>query len=165
MVFCRTLLKIDLRTDKVQFTQPKGWFHHGSKAETVGMWKAIRNDVSGFEYITLHRTDTTKQKNHPRQPRDEGPAMDYDEYFDGEIPPGKGRGLLYKSEKFREKHREFKGSVWFAKDFPLTVQQVLPIIELLAPSGKHFEKLQTFVNMKLPNIGFPVKIGKFKPTY
>ena len=48
----------------------------------------------------------------------------------------------------------------FSNDFPLSVEQILPVLELLSPTGKHFQKMKTFVEMKLPKeAGFPVKIG------
>jgi len=34
---------------------------------------------------------------------------------------------------------------------------LLPIFEILSPTGKHFEKLKSFVQMKLPE-GCPTKI-------
>lgn len=41
-------------------------------------------------------------------------------------------------------------------DFPLTVDMLLNVLEVIAPI-KHFSKLRQFVLMKLPP-GFPVKI-------
>jgi hypothetical protein len=162
VVFCRTLLKIDMQMDGVVFNPPpRGWFGSSSNSETVGAWKGEKMEVSGFKYITKHRTDTTKQKDQPRTPRDEAPAVSFEEYFEGELAKdiGKGKGLLYASEKYREKVREFKGNVWFSKEFPLSIEEVMPVIELLTPTGKHFQKLKQFVELKMPpEAGFPVKI-------
>jgi hypothetical protein len=36
------------------------------------------------------------------------------------------------------------------------------IFEILAPTQKHFQKLNTFISMKMPSAGFPVKVGMSK---
>lgn len=43
-----------------------------------------------------------------------------------------------------------------SKDFPLTVDALLNVLEVIAPF-KHFSKLREFVQLKLPP-GFPVRI-------
>lgn len=43
-----------------------------------------------------------------------------------------------------------------SKDFPLSVDMLLSVLEVIAPF-KHFSKLREFVTLKLPS-GFPVKI-------
>lgn len=43
-----------------------------------------------------------------------------------------------------------------SKDFPLSVDMLLNVLEVIAPF-KHFSKLREFVTLKLPS-GFPVKI-------
>ncbi|XP_032669495.1 ankyrin repeat domain-containing protein 13C isoform X2 [Odontomachus brunneus] len=70
-------------------------------------------------------------------------------------PPGKcpllGRNLVYK-----ESSKSFKATVAMSQDFPLTVDMLLNVLEVIAPF-KHINKLRQFVLMKLPP-GFPVKI-------
>lgn len=70
-------------------------------------------------------------------------------------PPGQcpllGRNLVYK-----ESSKSFKATVAMSPDFPLTVDMLLNVLEVIAPF-KHFSKLREFVLMKLPP-GFPVKI-------
>lgn len=46
--------------------------------------------------------------------------------------------------------------IFQSKDFPLTVEMLLNVLEVIAPF-KHFTKLREFVTLKLPS-GFPVKI-------
>ena len=41
----------------------------------------------------------------------------------------------------------------------MILMQVMPIVDLLAISNTHFQKLKDFIHMQLPS-GFPVKIGK-----
>lgn len=45
------------------------------------------------------------------------------------------------------------------KDFPRKITDFLPIFEVLAPTHRGFEKLVEFIRMKLPDDGFPVKLG------
>lgn len=77
----------------------------------------------------------------------------WEEYMAAE--PGKhpqlGRSIVYK-----ESAKSFKATLAMSKEFPLTVQTLLDVLEVVAPF-KHFAKLREFITMKLPP-GFPVKI-------
>nr|CAD7441973.1 unnamed protein product [Timema bartmani] len=66
--------------------------------------------------------------------------------------PNLGRNLVYK-----ETNKAFKATVAMSPDFPLSVDMLLNVLEVITPF-KHFSKLREFVQMKLPP-GFPVKIG------
>lgn len=57
---------------------------------------------------------------------------------------------------YKESSKPFKATVAMSPDFPLTVDMLLNVLEVVAPF-KHFNKLRQFVLMKLPP-GFPVKI-------
>ena len=47
-----------------------------------------------------------------------------------------------------------------SEDHPLSlVEQVTPIIDLMARTSTHFARLRDFVTLKFPP-GFPVKIGR-----
>ncbi|XP_021701564.1 ankyrin repeat domain-containing protein 13C isoform X1 [Aedes aegypti] len=65
--------------------------------------------------------------------------------------PNLGRDLVYK-----ESSKNFRATVAMSKDFPLSVDMLLSVLEVIAPF-KHFSKLREFVTLKLPS-GFPVKI-------
>ena len=68
------------------------------------------------------------------------------------------RPLRTKEES--SKSQKFKAQLWLCEDYPLSLQeQVMPIVDLLAISNTHFQKLKDFIHMQLPS-GFPVKIGK-----
>ena len=60
--------------------------------------------------------------------------------------------------EINEKVQKFKGTVWLADEFPLSVEEhVLPVIELISMNMPHFSKLKEFLAMKIPP-GFPVKL-------
>ncbi|KAG8248501.1 Ankyrin repeat domain-containing protein 13C [Homalodisca vitripennis] len=78
----------------------------------------------------------------------------WDEYISAPIgdPPTLGREMVHK-----ESSKAFKATVAMSPDFPLSVDMLLNVLEVITPF-KHFNKLREFVQMKLPP-GFPVKIG------
>jgi hypothetical protein len=81
------------------------------------------------------------------------PSMSYSEFASSSEPyVHVGRKLSMK-----EKKKAITGRIWMATDYDLGVQQVLPLLELIAPSNKHFEKLREFVDTDLPP-GFPLKL-------
>ncbi|XP_066144370.1 ankyrin repeat domain-containing protein 13C [Euwallacea fornicatus] len=79
--------------------------------------------------------------------------ISWDEYINAEVNnyPRLGRDLVYK-----ESSKHFKATVAMSNDFPLSVEMLLNVLEVIAPF-KHFSKLRDFINTKLPS-GFPVKI-------
>ena len=44
-----------------------------------------------------------------------------------------------------------------AQDFPLDVEMLLAVLEVIAPQFRHFNKLRDFVSQKLPP-GFPIQV-------
>lgn len=57
-----------------------------------------------------------------------------------------------------KKTQKFKATLWLCEHYPLSLQeQVVPIIDLMAASNAHFQKLRDFITLQLP-AGFPVKI-------
>ncbi|XP_078083433.1 ankyrin repeat domain-containing protein 13A isoform X2 [Mustelus asterias] len=79
-----------------------------------------------------------------------------EEYFNPEFDLGDrdiGRPM-----ELSTKLRKFKATLWLCEDYPLSfVEQVIPIIDLMARSSLHFAKLRDFITLQLPP-GFPVKI-------
>jgi hypothetical protein len=58
-----------------------------------------------------------------------------------------------------EKSKAVNGTVWLCDTFPRKISDFVPIFEVLAPSQKHFTKLQQFVEM-IPDTSFPIKLGE-----
>ncbi|CAB1324512.1 unnamed protein product [Coregonus sp. 'balchen'] len=75
---------------------------------------------------------------------------DYINTENGKVPH-LGRDLVCKESK-----KNFKATVAMSQDFPLGIESLLNVLEVIAPF-KHFNKLREFVQMKLPP-GFPVKL-------
>ncbi|XP_058890694.1 ankyrin repeat domain-containing protein 13C-A-like isoform X3 [Acipenser ruthenus] len=81
-------------------------------------------------------------------------TISWEEYISAENgkAPHLGRELVCKESK-----KNFKATVATSQDFPLGIESLLNVLEVIAPF-KHFNKLREFVQMKLPP-GFPVKLG------
>uniref|UniRef100_A0A8C7XD36 Ankyrin repeat domain 13A n=1 Tax=Oryzias sinensis TaxID=183150 RepID=A0A8C7XD36_9TELE len=81
-----------------------------------------------------------------------------EEYFNPEFDLGNrdiGRPI-----ELSIRTQKFKGTLWMSEEHPLSlVEQVTPIIDLMARTSSHFARLRDFVTLKFPP-GFPVKIGK-----
>jgi hypothetical protein len=66
--------------------------------------------------------------------------------------------LIGTPKEEHKKGQKFKAQLWLCEDYPLSLQeQIMPIVDLLAISNTHFQKLKDFIHMQLPS-GFPVKI-------
>uniref|UniRef100_A0A8C7R094 Ankyrin repeat domain-containing protein n=1 Tax=Oncorhynchus mykiss TaxID=8022 RepID=A0A8C7R094_ONCMY len=80
-------------------------------------------------------------------------TISWEEYINAENgkAPHLGRELVCKESK-----KNFKATVAMSQDFPLGIESLLNVLEVIAPF-KHFNKLREFVQMKLPP-GFPVKL-------
>ncbi|XP_053489903.1 ankyrin repeat domain-containing protein 13C [Ictalurus furcatus] len=80
-------------------------------------------------------------------------TISWEEYITSETgkAPHLGRELVCKESK-----KNFKATVAMSQDFPLGIESLLNVLEVIAPF-KHFNKLREFVQMKLPP-GFPVKL-------
>lgn len=157
-----------------------GWIFREDKREMVGPFHADFYQINGMVLESRkrreHLSEEDLQKNkaimesltkgssqgfangkpHVRRASLNPPpesSITWEEYI--MAPPGQcpllGRNLVYK-----ESSKSFKATVAMSPDFPLTVDMLLNVLEVIAPF-KHFSKLREFVLMKLPP-GFPVKI-------
>uniref|UniRef100_A0A8C4HKU7 Ankyrin repeat domain 13A n=1 Tax=Dicentrarchus labrax TaxID=13489 RepID=A0A8C4HKU7_DICLA len=83
-------------------------------------------------------------------------AITPEEYFDPDFDLGDrdiGRPI-----ELSIRTQKFKGTLWMSEEHPLSlVEQVTPIIDLMARTSSHFARLRDFVTLNFPP-GFPVKI-------
>ncbi|XP_014235734.1 ankyrin repeat domain-containing protein 13C isoform X2 [Trichogramma pretiosum] len=114
-----------------------------NKAVMESLTKGSSQSFQNGEY-TMRRTSLSP----PPQTN-----LSWQEYITA--PPGEFP-ILGRSSVFKESSKSFKATVAMSQDFPLTVDMLLSVLEVITPF-KHFKKLREFVLMKLPP-GFPVKI-------
>ncbi|XP_068422688.1 ankyrin repeat domain-containing protein 13A [Clinocottus analis] len=83
-------------------------------------------------------------------------AITPEEYFNSDFDLGNrdiGRPI-----ELSIRTQKFKGTLWMSEEHPLSlVEQVTPIIDLMARTSSHFARLRDFVTLKFPP-GFPVKL-------
>ncbi|KAM9394034.1 ankyrin repeat domain-containing protein 13A isoform 2-T2 [Pholidichthys leucotaenia] len=83
-------------------------------------------------------------------------AITPEQYFDPDFDLGNrdiGRPI-----ELSIRTQKFKGTLWMSEEHPLSlVEQVTPIIDLMARTSSHFARLRDFITLKFPP-GFPVKI-------
>lgn len=83
-------------------------------------------------------------------------AITPEEYFDPDFDLGDrdiGRPI-----ELTTRTQKFKATLWMSEKHPLSlVEQVTPIIDLMARTSAHFARLRDFVTLNFPP-GFPVKI-------
>lgn len=78
------------------------------------------------------------------------------EYFDPEKDLS-GRDIG-RPKEMTSKIQKFQAQLWLSEEYPLSLQeQVMPIVDLMAISNTHFQKLKDFITCSFP-AGFPVKI-------
>jgi len=145
-------------TDHVVFTAAKTWLGY-EKTEKVGddKWNAKVFDIDGFD---LHIINRKINKRKTESLPDNVSLQDVQKEMAAkcEIVEPKPHGLLFPNEDFSEKTKTYRGTVWLSPDFPRKVEELVPIFEILAPTQKHFDKLNKFISLKMPTDGFPVKL-------
>ncbi|XP_076063246.1 ankyrin repeat domain-containing protein 13C isoform X2 [Oratosquilla oratoria] len=175
------IVAAQMSTKQITFSRAQtGWIFREDKKEMVGKFNADFYSLNGLTIESRkrreHLSEEDLQKNkaimesftrggaqpfdpnqepirraslEPPQPQD----VTWEEYIKAESgnPPSLARTL-----KCKETAKSFKATVAMSEEFPLTVDMLLSVLEIIAPF-KHFAKLREFVQMKLPP-GFPVKI-------
>ncbi|GIX90869.1 ankyrin repeat domain-containing protein 13B [Caerostris darwini] len=83
-------------------------------------------------------------------------AVTPEEYFDSLVDL-RGRDIG-RPREVSTKIQKFKGTIWLCENYPISLQeQLIPIIDLMAISNRHFAKLRDFIMHQLP-AGFPIKM-------
>nr|XP_033776337.1 ankyrin repeat domain-containing protein 13D [Geotrypetes seraphini] len=181
------IVSTHLDTKHIAFERNKSgiWGWRSEKMESISGYEAKVYSASNVELVTKTRTehlsDQDKSKNKgsktpfqsflgiaqqhaahngapvqqsasPTNPTSITPEEYFDENFNLEAR-NIGRPIEMSS-----KVQRFKATLWLCENHPLSlVEQVTPIIDLMAISNAHFAKLRDFITLKLPP-GFPVKI-------
>jgi len=179
------LIQTYLDTDNISFQRVKsGFLGWGSdKVETVSGMECKVFAANNVEVVTKTRTEhmSPEDKEHARANKNPllsifGPSeTEVDSRTDaGSKTAGEeeeqtlpteeeyfSKNSTAKIGKIREEFRKaqkFKAQLWLCEEYPLSLQeQIMPIVDLLAISNTHFQKLKDFIHMQLPS-GFPVKI-------
>lgn len=169
-----------ISTKTVTFQRAQsGWLMREDKTEMVGKFRADFYSINGLtfesrkrrEHLTeedlhknraiiesftrgnatvLENAEPQRRKSLPPPPQRVVTFEDYISATPGN-PPILGRTPVSKTTT-----KVFKATLAMSQHFPLTVNSLLNVLEVIAPF-KHFNKLREFVQMKLPP-GFPVKI-------
>ncbi|XP_063171721.1 ankyrin repeat domain-containing protein 13A [Candoia aspera] len=83
-------------------------------------------------------------------------ALTPEEYFDPQFDL-KDRDIG-RPKEVTVRTQKFKANLWMSEEFPLSlVEQVSPIVDLMARTSAHFARLKDFIMLDFPP-GFPVKI-------
>ncbi|XP_063138616.1 ankyrin repeat domain-containing protein 13C isoform X1 [Rattus norvegicus] len=112
--------------------------------------KAIMESLSKGGSLTEQNFEPVRRQSLTPPPQN---TITWEEYISAENgkAPHLGRELVCKESK-----KTFKATVAMSQEFPLGIESLLNVLEVIAPF-KHFNKLREFVQMKLPP-GFPVKL-------
>ncbi|XP_076441537.1 ankyrin repeat domain-containing protein 13C-like isoform X2 [Babylonia areolata] len=172
------ILSAQMSTKNITFSRAQhGWLFREDKTEMVGDFKADFYYVNGLilqsrkrrEHLTPEDVQKNKaiMENIGRGSWDQSPPVErrrsmtppsrssvtWEEYMTAPAgtPPCLARPLIAK-----ENSKAFKATVAMSEDFPMTVEILLDVLEVVAPF-KQFQKLRDFMMTKLPS-GFPVKI-------
>ncbi|XP_072809336.1 ankyrin repeat domain-containing protein 13A isoform X1 [Vicugna pacos] len=181
------VINTSLDTKNIAFERTKSgfWGWRTDKAEVVNGYEAKVYTVNNVSVITKIRTEHLTEEEKKRYKADRNPlesllgtvehqfgaqgdltteratannptAITPDEYFNEEFDLkdrdiGRPKELTIRTQKF-------KATLWMCEDFPLSlVEQVIPIIDLMARTSAHFARLRDFIKLEFPP-GFPVKI-------
>ncbi|XP_008002865.2 ankyrin repeat domain-containing protein 13A isoform X1 [Chlorocebus sabaeus] len=177
---------LDTKNIAFERTKSGFWGWRTDKAEVVNGYEAKVYTVNNVNVITKIRTEHLTEEEKKRYKADRNPlesllgtvehqfgaqgqdlttecatannptAITPDEYFNEEFDLkdrdiGRPKELTIRTQKF-------KAMLWMCEEFPLSlVEQVIPIIDLMARTSAHFARLRDFIKLEFPP-GFPVKI-------
>ncbi|XP_052778178.1 ankyrin repeat domain-containing protein 13C-like [Mya arenaria] len=171
------IMAAQMSTKNITFSRThSGWLFREDKTENIGEYAAEFFNINGLvleskkrrehlsqediqknkamvENLTKGSWDNKEFSRRSSLPPPESPTVLWEEYISAPIGnvPCIGRPHLSK-----ESQKNFKATIAMSKDFPMTVDVLLDVLEVIAPF-KQFQKLRDFMENKLPP-GFPVKL-------
>ncbi|GAB1599421.1 ankyrin repeat domain-containing protein 13C-B-like isoform X2 [Argonauta hians] len=182
LLMSNDIVATQMSTKNITFHRMKsGWLFKEDKTELVGTFTADYYNIGGLilesrkrrEHLTLEdlqrnkalqenfckgamMEDIGQTKQHERRCSLAPPSKpcvkweDYIDSFPGSFP------CLGRTPISKENCKTYKATVAMSEDFPMAVEELLDVLEVIAPF-KQFQKLREFMTTKLPN-GFPVKL-------
>lgn len=178
------IVSAQISTKPITFTREKaGWIWREDRAEQLGNYQADFYSVNGMVLESRkrreHLSEEDLQKNRaildnfskgnnieeaggggvePCRRASLVPppqtGLSWAEYVEmAPQQPSLGRKVVSKTSS-----KQFKATVAMSEDFPMKVDMLLAVLEVIAPQFKHFKKLRDFINMKLPP-GFPIQVN------
>jgi len=176
------LIQTFLDTENISFQRAKGGFFGfgGDKIEQVSGMECKVFGANNVEIVTKTRTEHMSVEDKQRAKANKNPLLSFFGPQESEVdassqsevscssPVPKCQQTFcdyisspeanLRSKEECNKSQTFRAHLWLCEDYPLSLQeQVMPIVDLLAISNTHFQKLKHFIHMQLPS-GFPVKI-------
>uniref|UniRef100_A0A672T5Y2 Ankyrin repeat domain-containing protein 13A-like n=1 Tax=Sinocyclocheilus grahami TaxID=75366 RepID=A0A672T5Y2_SINGR len=151
-----------LDTKDIAFERSKSgiWGWRSDRTEVVNGFEAKVFSVNNVNVVirtrTEHLTDEEKDMTMEFATATNPTAITPEEYFNPNFDL-QGRDIGRPIE-LTIRTQKFKGTLWMSEEHPLSlVEQVTPIIDLMARTSTHFARLGDFINLRFPP-GFPVKI-------
>ncbi|XP_072032629.1 ankyrin repeat domain-containing protein 13C-like [Amphiura filiformis] len=179
ILMCSDIITATMSTKPINFQRAQsGWLFREDKREMVGNFYADFYLVNGIILESRkrreHLSEEDVQKNKAALE-----SLSKGDVYDGNIQPQPRSSLplpsknipswkeyitshtnrapcLGRQQVCKETRKMFKATVALSEDFPMDVQDLLNLLEVLTPV-RHFNKLREFVQMKLPP-GFPIKV-------
>jgi len=177
------LIQTFLDTDNISFQRAKGGIFGwgGDKTELVSGMDCKVFGANNVEIVTKTRTEHMSIEDKQRAKANKNPLLSFFGPQETEVDPSTpeepttcnspgpkcqqsfSEYLASPHPTLRQKEecnksQKFRAHLWLCEEYPLSLQeQVMPIVDLLAISNTHFQKLKHFIHMQLPS-GFPVKI-------
>jgi len=180
------IVAAQISTKPITFTREKaGWIWKEDRAEQLGKFQADFYSVNGMILESRkrreHLSEDDLQKNKAiidsfskgnakmidteAKPEEvirreslappNAPSLTWDDYVAcpvGQLP------ILARKQVSKTSSKHFKASIAMSEEFPMKVEMLLAVLEVIAPQFKHFNKLRDFVNLKLPP-GFPIQVN------
>ena len=73
--------------------------------------------------------------------------------------------MIAAKRKEKEMVKNLRPTVWLTEDFPLKMEELIPMLDILANKVKAVRRLRELLTTKFPPGTFPVKVKKFQPNW